>query len=66
MQKVYSVKEVAEILGVTKTSVYHYIKRGTLESTKTASGLIRITENAINSFLAGGNTSNAQKSDNLK
>lgn len=67
MQKVYSVKEVAEMLSVTTRSVYNYIDRDKLKSTKTASGVIRISEEAVNTFLNGGETvSNSLKSVNLK
>ena len=67
MQKVYSVKEVSQILGVTTRSVYNYIDRDKIKSTKTASGVIRISEEAVNTFLNGGETvSNNQVSINLK
>ena len=56
MQKTYNPKQVAEILGVTRRSVYNYLDRGTLQGTKTASGLIRISEEAVNTFLNGGET----------
>lgn len=67
MQKHYTVNQVAEILNVSSRTVYRYINRGTLQATKTASGSIRISEEAVNTFLNGGETvSNSLKSVNLK
>ena len=67
MQKLYTVNQVAEILNVSSRTVYRYIDRGTLESVKTASGSIRINEEALNNFVYGRETiSNSLKSVNLK
>lgn len=51
--KLYTINQVAEILNVSSRTVYRYIDRGTLQATKTASGSIRISEEALNNFVYG-------------
>lgn len=54
MKKLYTPKQVAEILGVDRHTVYNYISKGKLNSLKMPSGQIRIGEEAIDEFVNGG------------
>jgi len=49
MQKLYTIQEVADILKVSKKSVYRYIKSGKLEATKI--GQWRIKEEDLNKLI---------------
>ena len=53
MKKLYTPKQVAEILGVDRNTVYRYIRKGELSSSKTSSGQVRISEEAIDEFICG-------------
>ena len=46
----YSAKEVAEMLGVTRVTVYRWIKEGKLKSVKIG-GSVRIWESELNEFI---------------
>lgn len=50
--KLYSVKEVAEILGVSPITLNKYIKEGRMEA-KLIGGKRYITEENVKSFLTG-------------
>lgn len=51
--KVYTPKEVAEILQITERTVQRYLKEGTLKGVKVGK-LWRVTEQALNEFLGTG------------
>lgn len=51
-EKHHNVKEVAEILSISTTTVHNYIKNGTLKSIKIG-GLWHITEATIKAYLDG-------------
>lgn len=53
MIKVYTPKEVAEMLQVTERTVYRWIDKGHLKAAKLGK-LWRITEQALNEFLETG------------
>lgn len=48
----YNVKEVAEILSISTTSIHNYIKTGALRAVKIG-GLWHIKESAIKDYLNG-------------
>ncbi len=50
--KVYTVEEIAELLKVTKTTVYSYIKKGELKAKKIGK-YYRITEESLREFIEG-------------
>ncbi len=50
--KVYTVDDVAELLQVTRTTVYAYIKSGKLKAKKIGK-YYRITEENLRAFLEG-------------
>lgn len=50
--KVYTVGEIAELMKVTKTTVYSYIKRGELKAKKIGK-YYRVTEANLKEFLEG-------------
>ena len=52
--KIYTLKNVAEILGVSERTVHRYIKEGRLEAMKM--GQWRISQKAISDFLERGKT----------
>jgi excisionase family DNA binding protein len=51
-EKHHTIKEVAEILGISTTTVHNYIKTGVLKAVKIG-GLWHITETTIKKYLAG-------------
>ena len=50
--KVYTVEEIAELMKVTKRTVYSYIKRGELKAKKIGK-YYRVTEANLKEFLEG-------------
>ena len=52
-EKHHNIKEVAEILGVSTTTIHSYIKTGKFKALKIG-GLWHITESTIKIFLDGG------------
>ena len=54
-EKHHTIKEVAEILGISTTTVNNYIKNGTLKAVKIG-GLWHITEFNIKAYLDGSDT----------
>ena len=50
---VYSLDEVAEILKVTKRTLYTYVKNGTIRAVKVGK-YWRVTEASLNEFLSKG------------
>ena len=52
-EKHHNIKEVAEILGVSTTTIHSYVKAGTLKAVKIG-GLWHITESTIKTYLNGG------------
>lgn len=51
--KVYTLDEVAEILQVTKRTLYNYLKTGKLHAIKVGK-YWRVTEGALQAFLSTG------------
>lgn len=53
MEKLYSIKEVAEILQVTERSVFRYMEKGRKNQLKAAKigGVWRISEKDIHEFI---------------
>lgn len=51
-EKHHNIKEVAEILSISTTTVHNYIKNGTLKAIKIG-GLWHITESTIKAYLEG-------------
>jgi len=54
-EKHHNVKEVAEILSISTTTVHNYIKAGTLKAVKIG-GLWHIKEEEIKAYLDGSNS----------
>ena len=54
-EKHHNVKEVAEILSISTTTVHNYVKIGTLKAVKIG-GLWHIKETEIKAFLDGSNS----------
>ena len=50
---VYSLTEVAEMIGVTTVTIHNYIKSGTLDARKLG-GKWYIAEDTIKKFISGG------------
>ena len=63
MEKLYSVKEVAEILQVTERSVFRYMETGRKNQLKAAKigGLWRISEKDLQEFI--NNSANNSRKD---
>lgn len=59
-KKVYSIEEVAEILQVTRRTVYNYLKTGALKGAKIGK-YWRITNKALDEFLEEGTTGSAEQ-----
>lgn len=55
-KQIYLAKEVAEILGITVSSVYNMVKIGRLKAVHIGAGQreMRITRQALEEFLEGG------------
>ena len=51
--RIYTLKEVADILKVTRRSIYNYIKEGKLKAVKIGREW-RVTEDALKAFLNKG------------
>lgn len=51
--KVYTLDEVADILKVTKRSLYNYVKAGKLQAVKVGK-YWRVTENNLQAFISNG------------
>jgi excisionase family DNA binding protein len=54
-EKHHNVKEVADILSISTTTVHNYIKTGTLKAVKIG-GLWHIKEEKIKAYLDGSNS----------
>lgn len=52
MIKVYTMKELKEILGLTEPSIRKLVKSGKLKKVET-NGAFRVTEDSLNKFLKG-------------
>lgn len=59
--KVYDLMEVAEILHVTRRTMYDYLKKGKIEAVKIG-GRWKVTEDQLNALLTGkaGSKKNTQ------
>lgn len=51
MDELLTVKQISEILKVTKDQVYRWIKAGTLDAVRLPSGTLRITMEVFEDFL---------------
>lgn len=58
--KHYDIKETADILGISTTSVLNYIKAGTMEAAKVG-GRWLLTEEGIKVYLENASTNNSKK-----
>jgi excisionase family DNA binding protein len=54
MQRLYTVKEIAEYLGVTTQSVHNWLKAGRLQAVRPTERIIRIPEKSLQQFMEGG------------
>lgn len=52
--RVYTVEEVADILKVKPRTVYNLVKDGTIRAVRIGERQMRITDDALNSYLRGG------------
>ena len=59
-EKHHNVKEVAEILSISTTTVHSYIKKGILKAVKIG-GLWHITESTIKAFLDGSSAAKSEE-----
>ena len=57
----YDLKEVAELLSVTTTTIHNYIKSGSLDARKIG-GRWYVAEETIKSFVSGSNGGSTGKS----
>lgn len=55
LPKIYTLKEVEEILGVTQRTLYRWIESGTLKAFK-AGRTWRVTEQSLQEFMDNGRT----------
>jgi len=55
--KLLKVPQVAERLGVTRQTVYEYIKEGDIKSMELPTGITRIKESDLSNFIKRLNTS---------
>jgi excisionase family DNA binding protein len=62
-EKHHTIKEVAEILGISTTTVHNYIKSGVFKAVKIG-GLWHITETTIKKYLAGSGGSKPETKEN--
>lgn len=53
LPELLTVKQVAKALGISKCSVYRWVKRRWIIATKLPNGTIRIQRNSVNAVLAG-------------
>jgi len=56
----YDLKEVAELLSVTTTTIHNYIKAGSLDARKIG-GRWYVAEETIKQFVSGSNGASAEK-----
>ena len=54
MEKLYTVKEVAEILSVSQNTIWRWVREGKLKSIKLSNGATRFTEKDIQEFMGVG------------
>lgn len=54
--KVYTLEEIAQILGLTRRTIYTYVHNGYLKAVKIGRGW-RVSEAALNEFLSQGTES---------
>jgi excisionase family DNA binding protein len=52
MEKLYKVEEVAEMLNVTRQTIYNWLKDGSLKETK-IKGIVRIKKTDLDIFMGG-------------
>jgi excisionase family DNA binding protein len=52
MEKLYKVEEVAEILNVTRQTIYNWLKDGSLKEIK-IKGIVRIKKTDLDIFMGG-------------
>jgi excisionase family DNA binding protein len=53
MEKLYTIKEVASLLGVTTQTIHNYRKSGHLNALKIGKGSVRIAESEIKRLIGG-------------
>ena len=52
MEKLYTTDEVAELLRVTRWTVYRYIRRGKLNAVRMGKRLLRVSESSVQKLLS--------------
>ena len=62
-EKHYNVKEVAEILGISTTSIHNYVKAGTMKAVKIA-GMWYVKESEIKAYLDDNTNVGKNKNSN--
>ena len=60
MEKLYTTKEVAEMLKLNERTIKRYVKEGTLKAVRIGSA-VRITEQAIKDMMCEYNTQEDEK-----
>ena len=60
MEKLYTTKEVAEMLKLNERTIKRYVKEGTLKAVRIGSA-VRITEQAIKDMMCEYNTQEEKK-----
>jgi len=63
LEKVYSVREVAELLSVHVNTIYKYAKDGSLKAHRMGKNTLRFKETDINAFLGGNNAGHNERPD---
>lgn len=54
IEKMYSIKEAQELLGVTKTTLNSWAKKGKIKFVKLGERLVRIPESELKKFIEEG------------
>lgn len=54
IEKMYSIKEAQELLGVTKTTLNNWAKKGKIKFVKLGERLVRIPESELKKFIEEG------------
>ncbi len=61
MKKLYTVSESAEVLNISERTVWNLIKKGSLSTVRVGDKTVRVSLNAIDSFISASET----RPDNL-
>jgi excisionase family DNA binding protein len=58
VEKLYTVKEIAKILSVSRNTIWRWVREGKLKSIKLSNGATRFTEKDIQEFMGVENNGN--------